>query len=409
MPHAVCGVEQSRARKFLSHRGHTGGVADLLPLDNKKGFSGLDVATRRLQSLLLERGTLCSKSHPCSVKSVSNHRFQVCLPELSGPGGTMCQASPIPHPAEGSFLLKACSRRSRQRCFRFDLNAIMQYSNALRHTMAKIRAHGSDVCPLRKKYKACTKEERDGVQPAGPARLMPRQLERCALALSGHTLKCGLRSWARVIDNTSHYDAVFRTNTYPHDIEGPSGVRTDVAYHQCHLAPKGASCVTDAWLLWSPFGLTRINMLEGTGLGKAHSGGALLDLALASCKRLDVFGAGMFSLGPGEDVVYQHFYDMPLTPHCRAPCLFAMPAAERNRAASTLAGGPMEVEISKRVCRPMSDCFSINTTHAPSASGAIEELPVPLFSSEVPDDFYFLSELRPHVLHTLGMINWVWY
>ena len=69
----------------------------------------------------------------------------------------------------------------------------------------------------------------------------------------------------------------------------------------------------------------------------------------------------------------------------------------------------MEVEISKRVCRPTSDCFSINTTHAPSASGAIEELPVPLFSSEVPDDFYFLSELRPHVLHTLGMINWVWY
>ena len=48
-------------------------------------------------------------------------------------------------------------------------------------------------------------------------------------------------------------------------------------------------------------------MLQGTGLGKAHSGGALLDLALASCKRLDVFGAGMFSLGPGEDVVYQHF------------------------------------------------------------------------------------------------------
>ena len=82
-------------------------------------------------------------------------------------------------------------------------------------------------------------------------------------------------------------------------------------------------------------------MLQGTGLGKAHSGGALLDLAIASCKRLDVFGAGMFSLGPGEDVVYQHFYDMPLTPHCRAPCLFAMPAAERNRTASTLAGGPM--------------------------------------------------------------------
>ena len=123
----VCGVEQSRARKFLSHQGHTGGVADLLPFDNKNGFSGLDVATRRLQSLLLERGMLCSKSHPCSVKSVSNHSLQVCLPELSGPGGTMCQATPIPYPAEGPFLLKACSKRSRQRCFRFDLNAIMEY------------------------------------------------------------------------------------------------------------------------------------------------------------------------------------------------------------------------------------------------------------------------------------------
>jgi len=405
---AVCGVEQSRARKFLSHRGHTGGVADLMPIDNKRGFSGLDEATRRLRSLLHERGTLCAKAHPCSVKSVNNHTLQVCLPKPPVPGGTLCQSSPIPSPDEGSFLLKACSRGSGQRCFRFDLHAIMEYSNELRRAMARIRAHGSDMCPLRKKHRACTEEERNGVQPTGPARLMTRQLDRCALTLSGHTLKCGLRSWARVIDNTSHYDAVFRANMYPQS-EGPSGMRTDVAYRHCHRAPEGASCITEDWLQWSTFGLDRFRVLQGTGLGIAHSGGTLLDLAIASCRRLDVFGAGMFSLGPGEDVVYQHWYDKPLTSHCRAPCLFAMSAAALNQTAGKLAGGPMEVEISKRVCHPMSDCYSINTTHAPSASGQIEKLDMPLFSSEVPHDFYFLSELRPHVLHALGIINWVWY
>jgi len=33
----------------------------------------------------------------------------------------------------------------------------------------------------------------------------------------------------------------------------------------------------------------------------------------------------------------------------------------------------------------------------------------PAGATERHEDFFFLSELRLHVLHALGVINWVWY
>ena len=46
-----------------------------------------------------------------------------------------------------------------------------------------------------------------------------------------------------------------------------------------------------------------------TGLGFGHSGGEAVDAAIGMCRSVDVFGMGLFSLGPGHDAVYQHWYD----------------------------------------------------------------------------------------------------
>ena len=304
--------------------------------------------------------------------------MQVCLPRLpAGGGGTLCQASPTGPSTKGWFLVKACSRGARRRCFTFDTHAIMHYYGELRRIVAGIR-HEQRV--LREQGGQSTSLS-SKPQPLGPKLLMSRRLDRCG------TLRCRLRTWAPLIDNRSHYAAVFRTNNYRQAVN-VAGSRTDVAYRNCES--KGASCVEDQWLEWSTIMPTRRQLFPSTGLGATTSGGSLADLAIASCKRVDVFGAGMFSRGPGNHVVYQHYYDNSLTPHCRAPCLSA--------------------DISRRVCRPKVDCGApMNLTHAPSATGAAEMIASNLSSSEVPDNFYFRSELRLHVLHALGELNWVGY
>jgi hypothetical protein len=39
------------------------------------------------------------------------------------------------------------------------------------------------------------------------------------------------------------------------------------------------------------------------------SGGNTILAAMSLCDRLDVFGAGLFSTGPGDEKVYNHNYD----------------------------------------------------------------------------------------------------
>ena len=48
------------------------------------------------------------------------------------------------------------------------------------------------------------------------------------------------------------------------------------------------------------------------------------------------------------------------------------------------------------VCRPKSECSNAYATRMP-------------YRTEYHDDFFYLSELRLHVLHAVGLINWVWY
>ena len=397
----VCATERQRAVQYMSHRGYAGEATKLVPFENRRVDRNRDAIMHRLRSVLRSRGTLCSTSFPCTVAPAPggrNHTLQVCLPRLpAGGGGTLCQASPTGPSTKGWFLVKACSRGARRRCFTFDTHAIMHYYGELRRIVAGIR-HEQRV--LREQGGQGTSPK---PQLLGPKLLMSRRLDRCALAMAGHTLRCGLRTWAPLIDNRSHYAAVFRTNNYRQAVN-VAGSRTDVAYRNCESAPKGASCVEDEWLQLSTIMPTRRQLFPSTGLGATTSGGTLADLAIASCKRVDVFGAGMFSRGPGNDVVYQHYYDNSLTPHCRAPCLSAVASRVERRVSKE------EADISRRVCRPKSDCgASLNLTHAPSATGAAEMIASNLSSSEVPDDFYFRSELRLHVLHALGELNWVWY
>ena len=392
----VCATEQRRAMQYTSHHGYAGVATKLEPFENNPTDHNRDAIMHRLRSLLRSRGTLCSASFPCSVTPApggDNHTLQICLPGLSAGGGTFCQSSPMG--PSSWFLIKACARGARSRCFTFDTRAITHYYGELRELMARIRltTRTGRRGPVLKGW---------GTPPEPqPKLLISRQLDRCALAMSGHTLQCGLRTWAPLIDNPSHYDAVFRAND--RKATSVAGSRTDVAYHNCNSAPKGASCVEDPWLEWSTFMPTRRQLSPSTGLGVTISGGTLIDLAIATCKRVDVFGAGMFSRGPGSDIVYQHYYDNSLTPHCTAPCLSAV--------ASRVEGlvSRREADISRRVCRPKSDCGAINRTHAPSASGVVERMASAIAPSEVPDDFFIRSELRLHVLHALGELNWVWY
>ena len=377
----------------------------------------------RLRSLLHSRGTLCSDSFPCTVTAAPggrNHTVQVCLPRLSAGGGTLCQASPMDPSTKGWFLIKACARGAGRRCFTFDTGAIMHYYGELRQIVARIRSRRHEQHVLQKKGGQGTSTE---PQSLGPR--LRQQLDRCALAMSGHSLRCGLRMWAPLIDNRSYYAAVFRANNYRQPVNvtryryrlntsvsvpavNMAGSRTDFAYHNCESAPKGASCVEDAWLESSTIMSTRRQLWPSTGLGAMTSGGTLTDLAIASCKRVDVFGAGMFSRGPGNDVVYQHYYDAGLTPHCRAPCLSAVASRLGGRVSIAEAG------ISRLICSPKSDCGAIRdcgirdcSVAKRMASQIATSRTLP--SSEVPDNFYFRAELRLHVLHALGELNWVWY
>ena len=52
------------------------------------------------------------------------------------------------------------------------------------------------------------------------------------------------------------------------------------------------------------------------------------------------------------------------------------------------------------ICYPDSKCRDYLWAHARKAG---------VSPSDEPHDFFFLSEFRAALLHTLGYINWVWY
>ena len=132
---------------------------------------------------------------------------------------------------------------------------------------------------------------------------------------------------------------------------------------------------------------------------------------------------GTFSDGPGSDVIYQHYFDASFADGCRGhSCWRGDPRVRFARPSSSAASAPEAVlppaalpagpaaaahardmrffkRFSHQVCRVDGICA------APGGAAARRKLP----SSEAPDDFFFLSELRLYVLHAMGIINWVWY
>eukprot|EP00966_Prymnesium_polylepis_P322942 7379168-Prymnesium_polylepis.3 len=59
----------------------------------------------------------------------------------------------------------------------------------------------------------------------------------------------------------------------------------------------------------------------------------MVDLALAFCDEVDVFGTGMFSRGPGFDTIYHHYYERLFPSGCRqSACLTDDEAARRPEA-----------------------------------------------------------------------------
>lgn len=437
----------------------------------------------RLKRLLEARGTLCNATVPCRVSAVpaapeANHSkssaFEICLPVVqdrrsSGSSGTQqgssvfCEVAPTNAAttamstsaavAQSSLFLlkKACAVGRKPRCFLFELDAIRSWS-------LRLKADGVSYLVKQKKQQ---RQQLDLflIQPAAP-RLRIAGMARCAVVMSGHSLRCPEISWASRIDNRSVYGAVFRANlaamgkeavppasgsslerrlgTLPsrHNLSRAySGARVDYSLELRNLSippyakapcelPEGAQCLPStrepAHPLWRHEARTPqlLASERSSGLGLAHTGGAVLSTALAFCNETDVYGMGMFSEGPGHDVLYQHFYDSHFAPGCKAlRCwrgeggAFTADSADGTLGGGTTGGGGGDRNgndapdaatsrdarffrrFSKSVCRPHDVC------------GTGRGLP----QSENPDDFFFRSELRLYVLHALGLIRWVWY
>ena len=400
---AVCSIEESRARAYLAKRGAHPPLSVPLPMSNHS----FNLERRRavvhqlrdaLEDLLNSRGTLCSSVAPCRVqwtrpgpdgRGSRDGKFEICLPRPRG--ATLCEVRPSG--ADGFVLRKACAEGPEPRCFSYDGRGILQWANEIRQRALNTRRRDASLG-----VKGC-----DDCGPIPEA--LQRPLRRCAVVGAGHSLRCGLNHWPRLIDS-EHYDAVWRANAYPRHTS-MAGTRTDFAYHNCEAAPPGAYCMDDLNLTFVAIrprmrmAFVRFCMISracklflSSGLGWAHSGGHILDHAVAMCDQVDVFGMGLLSRGPGSDLLYQHYYDERIAPHCSHPC-------DRW-------GFPWNANASRKLCRPRTNCSAPVNLRGPPGKAGMWRLGVPLFSEEL-DDFFYLSELRLAVMHVLGLINWVWY
>lgn len=277
-------------------------------------------------------------------------------------------------------MRKACSQGTRtRRCFKFNPGAIREWIAAMR---LKVHAPGSvSILP-------------------------PDNLDRCAVVLSGHVLRCSSQQWAAVIDSP-FYDAIFRTNVYPvahpdcpvstklAEVKGGgeiAGRRTDIGYSGCRAAAQPGVCEPRFCLNGSKVTEWSMSVRQNPtlGLGLGHSGGLLVDAALAHCGEVHVFGAGLFSRGPGFDAVVQHWYDSDFSVDgCSEQCsLDGFGEGDRISFFS---------RFQSSLCRPSRAC------QAPQAKAKL------LPKSEIQGDFFYLSELRFPLYHALGLVNWIWW
>jgi hypothetical protein len=120
-------------------------------------------------------------------------------------------------------------------------------------------------------------------------------------------------------------------------------------------------------------------------IGTSHSGGVLLTYGMMACRRLNVYGMGMYS--NHTDFVYQHFYDSTIQDTCVNECWHG----DYRLPNSTKKDRDFFRAKSSQVCRPHTTC---NTPQ----SG------VPATENQI--DFFVKSELKLHILHAFGIIDW---
>ena len=386
-PHA-CQIERARAQRFL-RRSPLERLRSGAPIPVKNAAAGVVFAEvlRGLHALLHARGTICSELSPCTVNGTASGLIQVCLGELTreavGTEPVWCEVVVPPRQSNASFYLKkGCSAGLRARCFTFSRRLIDGWVERLRQ-----HAHGAATKSLRNK--------------------------RCAVVLSGHTLRCSEHAWYKLIDDArGHYQRVLRANERTgrlvageFHITNYGGSRTHWTVEsggagsprcKAQLLPVHTRCLSNA----ERSALSNVTAVADPGLGIAKSGGSVLNVALAACKSIDVFGSGMFSDGPGSDVVYMHWYDKRFASTCRHECV---PGYFRRTTEGRRGGGGLmsskNILLAPSLCRPHMPC------DAPLSPG-VEKY---VHQSERAHDFFFLSEVRLYVLHALGHINWVWY
>ena len=310
----VCRTERNRGRQYIRAHLPRRQFRDaersmLLPLQQSRS-PNVTTTLARLRLLLELRGMLCSKDAACSVWSWKEQpeKFQICLemPPSSTPS-MACEL--VPKLNSSQFAIKkGCTKGTLPRCFAFDTGVIDVLIEGYKRT-ARAYFDGKH---------APTQQERPR---ASAAVKIPPAMKRCAVVLSGHTLRCG-EPWASLIDS-QYYDAVFRAN-WMHWWNarrvrlrrGAGGVAplagtkvnfsSEVSDRDCRLLPAGAACVEQELKLAMAMDEPKtLGPGRSTGLGVGRSGGNILNVALGHCDAVDVFGSGMFSDGPGSDTVYQ--------------------------------------------------------------------------------------------------------
>merc|ERR1711967_2508 len=321
----------------------------------------------RLEALLQGRSTLCHTNEGCSVAQLNATSLRVCLP----PPRHESRLCELTMQARSARIKKVCLRRHNVSCMLLNTGEVLEWVSRLRAVANKLRRHPTSV-PMALRQKA-------------PA---------CAVVMSGHSLRCGEPAGRRI---DSEYDAVLRANFFASHRGDRAGSRCDVPFtsrkDRCRqIAALPNSCL-DPHLLKEAY-------IPPEALGKGHSGSYVLSVAMAFCKHpVAVYGMGLWR-APNADLIYQHHDDELLARGCQPPNLTSpgWPCYNGDDA-RWLEERNWHKENADKACTPNKFC--IQRYHG------LHKRKYGL--SNAPDDFFYMSELRLHVLHALGLIDWNWY
>jgi len=367
----VCGVEKARAARHLESKLGFPSTALDRPLNQTrpKDFSSM---LARLAALLESRGQLCSADAPCSVQSThaagNKGGFQICMEALPESERTPLMCETIRANSE-TFLKKACLRGKSRRCFQFGGEAIEMWASSL-----KVSA--------------------EMVQPDVPLASMGK----CAVVLSGHTLRCGT-AWGKHIDS-NYYDTVLCANWLDVDKAAKTMFASKVGSRMTHGFEqtrdqcnrigdehKNTSCIDGELRRQITYNFMKLRRLTGLGLGR--SGGSVIGIALSLCASVDVYGAGMFADGPSSDVLYGHWYEDHFPESCQnLQCMRGTTGIAQRKEAVYLTRVGSNAASGSRLCTPSQMC----TGQAPPDAKGMSR------ASETPTDFFFLSDLRLYIL-----------